>query len=252
MGRLTQAELEDRFDAMVAAAVSASDADLRLAALLADPATSIWHKTVVAATLGDIPTAPAGSAALRAVFTDASAKYEVASKSTRSAFRDLMCAAVTALAKRDGPAATDIFIAAANASNPYIRDYGMSALAPVGDDTAWDQIFARLSEILERKLKSPSLLWDEACRAIEYLARHAPQGSDRAIRVITLLRQHWRNLGYSDLIEQWWPGIGSEQTLTTLDLQKHRPHAWWKLSVLSGRRSSLCLAEQGCHAVLPA
>lgn len=230
MSKLTQAELDDRFEAMISEVASANNADERLAAILADPSTSTRHQVWVAAALGDISAAPAGSAALRAAFADAAEKHASASKSTESAYRDLICASITALAKREGPAATDILVSAASSSNPYIRDYGMSALASVADDSAWEIIMAHLGEILLRKTNSRSLSWQETCRAIEYLARHAPQGSDRATRLITLLHNRWRNLADPDLIEQWWPGIGGDlQRSSTIDLQEsHSPQTWWE------------------------
>ena len=70
---------------------------------------------------------------------------------------------------------------------------------------------------------------DEASGAAEYLARHAAQGSARAVRLITLLRGQWRNLGNPGLLERWWPCIGpGGPSPTAIDLPGlHTVQHWW-------------------------
>jgi hypothetical protein len=144
-------------------------------------------------------------------------------------YRDLISACVAALAKRDGPAATDVYIAAMRSPNPGVRGYGMSALAVAGDDRAWDEVIARLNEVLQRKLSLRGWRWREACRAIEYLARHSAQASDRATRLVGLLRDYWQNLADPGLINRWWPGIEpGAQPREALDLSEHIPQLWWR------------------------
>jgi hypothetical protein len=153
---------------------------------------------------------PDGSAALRAVYGAALGKYATASRSTRAEYRDLLCACIVALAKRDGSAATDVYATAASHANPAVREYAMAALAVVGDDRSWDEILAHLDAMLKRKVNpttSHSRRWEEGCGAIEYLARHSATASARAVRLVTLLRARWRNLADPELVERWWPGI---------------------------------------------
>lgn len=62
-----------------------------------------------------------------------------------------------------------------------------SALATEGDDRGWDFMVAVMSEILSRKTISATR-WNELIKAVQYLARHADQGSARAVQLITLRR----------------------------------------------------------------
>jgi hypothetical protein len=115
---------------------------------------------------------------VRAQFSDTMARLATATKSTRSGWRDLACAAVIALARRDGPAAMDVYLTAAASTSADVRDYGLMVIAGEGDDQAWDPMLAKVSEILGRKRISYSR-WYEMLHAIEYLARHAARGTDR-------------------------------------------------------------------------
>jgi hypothetical protein len=227
---MTLLERHERFGALLAVAKSASDADQRLAAMLADPETDRFGQIQVAAALGEVRPGPAGSHALREVFAATAGGLAGASKSIKPQYRDLICASVAALARRDGPAATDVYLAAARSANAIISDYGMSALAVAGDDRAWDQMLTRLSEILQRTISPRGLRWRETCRAIEYLARHARQGSDRPDRLVGLLRGRWPNLAQPELIDQWWPGIGpGGLPAGTIGLAgRHTPQLWWR------------------------
>src|ERR1022692_1668134 len=166
MRRMTYVERANRFDAALSAAASGSDADQVLAGMLADSALDARERLQVAAALGGTR-GPVGTATLRQAFTAALEEYSVASKSSRSQQRDLICACVIALAKRDDPAATDLYMAAARHANAIIREYGLSALAPAGDDRAWEEVMARLDEILQRKISTDGRRWEEATSAIE-------------------------------------------------------------------------------------
>jgi hypothetical protein len=232
MSRMTFVERVDRFEAALAVAVSGRDADQVLAEMSARVAVNSFEQISLVAALGDTR-GPDGSAALRAAFAAALGKYATASRSTRPEYRDHLCACVIALAKRDGPAATDVYATAAGHANPNVREYGMTALAPVGDDRAWEEILARLDGLLARKVSpttSHSRRWEEACGAIEYLARHSGEASGRGERLVTLLRARWRNLPDPQLIERWWPGIGpGGPPSETVDLPgSHLPHSWWQ------------------------
>ena len=226
---MTYVERAEKFDVTLAAAVAGKNADQALAGLLADPALDMPERTRVAAALGDTR-GPAGSAALRKAFSATMERGSVAGRSTWPQERDLICACVIALARRDGPAATDVYLAASGHTNAVVRTYGVSALAPVGDDRAWDAVLARLEDILHRKTSPDGRRWEEAADAIQYLARHSPAGSERAVRLVTLLRNRWRNLADPGLVEQWWPGIrpGGQQPETIDQPGLHTPDAWWR------------------------
>lgn len=229
MTRMTALGRADRFEQELAAAAAAADADDRLAAMLADPALNRWEHTQAAAVLGQVR-GSAGSTALRQALATATAALSAASKSTRADYRDLVCACVTALARRDGPAATDVCIAAIASPDAIVRDYGMSTLAPAGDDRAWHQVMTRLEEILHRKISTGGLRGQEALYAVEYLARHAGRGSDRAIGLVTLVRRRWHHLPDPELVAQWYPGIqpgGSPAEDLSLPAV-HAPHPWWQ------------------------
>jgi len=230
MSRMTLLERHERLEAVLAAVVSGSDADQRLAAMLADPAMDAYGRIKVTEALGKVGPGPAGSAALRSEFADAAGSLAGASRATKFWYRDLICASVWALATRDGPAATDVYLAAIRSANATVRDYGMTFLAVSGDDRAWDEVITRLRDGLQRKINPGGLRWRETCRAVEYLARHAARGSDRADRLIGLVRGRWRNLGDADLIARWWPGIGpGGPPPGAIDLAGwHTPDLWWR------------------------
>jgi hypothetical protein len=228
MSRLTYVERAERFDARLAAAMSGPDADQAVAGMLPEPALDLRELINVADALGGIR-GVAGSAALRAAFVSSLERIAVASKRRKPMERDLICTCVIALARREGAAATDVYVMAARHDNAIIRTYGLEALAVVGDDRAWDEVMGRLGEILRRKVGPDGNRWDEAATAAEYLARQAPRGSARAVRLVTLLRDRWRNLGDARLIEQWWPGIGpGGRAPEAMDIPHlHAPEPWW-------------------------
>lgn len=230
MGRMKLLERHERLDALLTSVKLASDADQRLAAMLADPASDWYGQIKIVAALGEVRPGPAGSEALRRVFATATASLTGASKSIKPWYCDLICASVAGLARRDGPAATDVSLAAARSANAIIRDFGMTALAVSGDDRAWDEMLTRLRELLQRTISVRGMRWRETCRAIEYLARHAQQGSDRPDRLVGLLRERWRHLPHPGLIDQWWPGISpGGPPPRSIDLAKgHTPDLWWR------------------------
>jgi hypothetical protein len=228
MSRMTYVERAERFDARLAATMSGPDADQAVAGMLPEPALDLSELISVAHALGGIR-GVAGSAALRTAFGSALERMTVASKSRKPMERDLICTCVIALARREREAATDVYMMAARHDNAIIRTYGLGALAVVGDDRAWEEVMARLGEILRRKVGPDGNRWDEAASATEYLARHAARGSARAVRLVMLLRDRWRNLGDARLIEQWWPGVGpGGRAPEAMDLPHlHAPEPWW-------------------------
>jgi hypothetical protein len=245
MPRLTYVERADRFDAEVAAALVSEH---QLVVLLDRPGLDSYERLTVVAALGDSGTGPDGSAAVRAQFSDALTRLANATKSTRSDWRDNACAAVITLAKRDGPTATDVYLAAIESANPAARGYGLDVLAVEGDDRAWDFMFAKVRQAVQRKPISVSR-WHELIQAVEYLARHSARGTTRAEQLVTLLRANWDRLASPPLIkirradqrgrhtetetatrfEDLWPGIHpAGPPAADLDLPRlHAPSAWW-------------------------
>ena len=104
---------------------------------------------------------------------------------------------------------------------------------------------ARLTAMLRRRSGPYGVAWHTSCSAIEYLARHAPRGSDRALRLISLLRDRWHNLADPELINRSWPAIGpGREPAATIDLlAPDRPRAWWEAA---------CGSRDFRMAVLPA
>jgi len=190
---MSYAERADSFDADLAAAAAADDSDSQLIALLGRPQADDRERILITAALGESGTGPDWSAAVRAQFSDAMARLATATKSARPGWRDLVCAAVIALARRDGPAASDIYLTAAASTSADVRHYGLMVLAAEGDERAWDPMLATVSEILRRKRISYGR-WYDMLHAVQYLARHAARGTDRAEQLISLLRANWGTL----------------------------------------------------------
>jgi hypothetical protein len=243
---MTYAERADRSDADLSAAAAAQDSDRALMALLSRPRLDERERVLIIAALGESRTGPDGSTALRAEFSHALGELATATKSTRPDWRDNACAAVIALARRDGAAATDVYLTAIASTNPTVRDYGLDTLAAEGDDRGWDFMVAFISEILSRKMISASR-WRELIKAVEYLARHADHGSARAEQLIMLLRAHCAKLASPPQIktktgraaythtspatrlEALWPGLQPDgPPAAAIDLPRlHTPTAWW-------------------------
>lgn len=243
MPRTSYVERADRFDAEVAAA---GDSDSQLIALLRRPGLDYRERIVVTAALGGSGTGPEGSAAVRAQFGDAMARL-AAPNSARSWWTDLACAAVTALAKRDGPAATDVYLTAAGSSARTVRESGLMVLSVEGDDRAWEPMIAKVGEILSRKSIRHGL-WNELLGAVCYLTRHASPGTARAELLVTLLRANCGPLARppqkrigrgpyvepemetAERLEDLWPGIQPDgPPADALDLPgQQTPVAWWR------------------------
>ncbi|MFI5065320.1 MAG: hypothetical protein ACHP9Z_15290 [Streptosporangiales bacterium] len=246
MPRITYCERADRFDADLSAAAAAHDSDHALIAMLSRPQLDERERVLIIVALSESGTGPDGSAAVRAQFSHAMSELATATKYTRSGWRDNACAAVIALARRDGAASTDVYLAAIASTNPTVRGYGLDALAAEGDHHGWDTMVTFISDILSRKTISASR-WQELIKAVEYLARHADHGSARADQLITLLRAHWDKLARPPQIktkmghpaywhtepatrlEELWPGLQPDgPPAGAIDLPRlHTPAAWW-------------------------
>jgi hypothetical protein len=244
--RISYVERSDRFDAEVAAAAATDDSDRQLIILLGRPGLDASERIRVTAALGESGTGPEGSAAVHSQFSDAMARL-TDPKSGWHWWRDLACAAVIALARREGPAATDAYLTAADSADRAVRQYGLMVLEVDGDDRAWDPMLARVGEILARKRISYGR-WDELLMAVGYLARHSARNAARAERLITLLRANWGTLAHppqkrvdrgpyvepeveaAARIEELWPGIEPDgPPAAALDLHRlHTPVAWWR------------------------
>jgi hypothetical protein len=72
---------------------------------------------------------------------------------------------VIALARRDGPAATDVYLTAVASTSADVREYGLMVLSAEGDDRAWDPVLATVSEILGRKRISYGRWYDMLTRS---------------------------------------------------------------------------------------
>src|ERR1022692_2032380 len=125
MPRMTYDERAELFDADLAAAIAAHDSDHALIALLCRPRLDGAERVLIIAALSESGTGSDGSAAVRAQFSHAMSELATATKHTQVNWRDNACAAVIALARRDGAAATDVYLAAIASANPTVHDYGL-------------------------------------------------------------------------------------------------------------------------------
>jgi hypothetical protein len=207
MPRFTYADRATRFDAVIKAAKARSDADQVLSAMLAGLAHDRREKIQIVAALRELK-GPVGSAAIRDVFARAVAELAIARPSQRSWLTDLAYAALYALRERDGPAATDVFVTAAFHTSRILSNFGMSTLTSVGDGRAWEDVLTILGEILRTKAGKGTQRGAQVLVAIEYLASYAEPGTDKAIRLVTLVRDQWRNIGDRAWADARWPGIG--------------------------------------------
>lgn len=216
----------DRFDELLGEAKARGDADGALVALLADGAFNTWARTLVVAALGDT-TGHAGSAAIRAEFAAAAEQYATAKRHSRSEYRDLMCACVWAMGKRDGPGGTDILVAAAAHASANVRDYGLVTLAAVGDDRAWDDMLADLRARLATRITSASRQ-GEALVIIAYLARHCGRDAGRRTRLAGLLRERWTRVPEAKMVAGRYPGVSPDgPPPSEIDFGAYVPRAPW-------------------------
>jgi hypothetical protein len=180
------------FDEAVRDAVAEGEpGEAELVMALADSPET--RQVAIVAALGDTrgDTAPA---ALRKVLS--------------STKRDVLCAALLALAKRSGPAASADLASALAGRDSAVKNYAMLGLAGAGDDRAWEAAFNRLKQLLRRPGSPPSLksqflsVQSPVAAAICYLGRHLDgQGGSRTIRLVQELRGHWAQVGSG---EQGW------------------------------------------------
>lgn len=152
------------------------------------------RQVMVAVALGDAKGA-AGPAALRSAMhrTDGS--------------RDLRCAALLALAKRCGEAASADLAEMLAHRDGAVKDYALLGLAGAGDDRAWDAVVKRLHQLVRRPSRSevPSSRLVAVC----YLARHAyGAGTQRTIRLVDEVRSAWDQLDPElerPWFDEYWP-----------------------------------------------
>jgi hypothetical protein len=200
----------DEFDLRLAEARSRSDADVVLAHMLADPAIETWFRVHVAESLSRTR-GQTGSEALRKEFDKALDRCSKEPNKRRLQEEyDLIAACAHSLGVREGSKATDAFIAMAEYPNMSLSEYGIGLLAWDGDDSAWEKILSRLTAMLHRPMNRDGLRWSAIFWAIEYLTKHAPNGSDRAIRLVVLVRAKWRRVADPEALEKHWPGIGPD------------------------------------------
>ncbi|GAA3381935.1 HEAT repeat domain-containing protein [Cryptosporangium minutisporangium] len=142
--------------ALEEAALRASDGDGLLAGAFGS-ASSRYQRVGIAAALGETA-GPAGLEALREALT---------ARGTGSV--DLRCAALIALARRVGEAASEDFATCAADKNVAVRQYAVFCLAACGDDRAWGLV---LKFVRQRALVGFS-------EAVTYLCRRSTRRRGR-------------------------------------------------------------------------
>jgi hypothetical protein len=163
-----------------------------------------FDKVMVVAALGDAQ-GEEGVAALRALLA------------TPQRSVDLRCAALLALAKRQGVDASDVLAAHLTGVPAAVADYAVVGLAAVGDDRAWPQVHARLRRQLDRPTPIsqpdrilPGVKAFEAMVTVSYLVRHlACPVVDRTPLLVATLRSHFDRLYRveQNWLTEHWPGI---------------------------------------------
>ncbi|WP_305782576.1 HEAT repeat domain-containing protein [Symbioplanes lichenis] len=152
---------------------------------------------------------PEGVAALREIFTRPEDPL------------GLRTNAVLALAKRQGPAASDVLFACLGDADEDVRSMAMIAFASTGDDRGRAEVLERLRGVLDGR-PSPApyemddrtlVIHSDVLPAVCYLARHAAVSWERQEPVVRLLRSHWDRLFAAE--QRWlsvhWPACDPAQ-----------------------------------------
>jgi hypothetical protein len=164
-------------------------ADELLAQMMDASVNASYDKLIIAAHLGDLH-GEAGSAALRRAITV-----------TGPGTRDLRCASLLALAKREGAAASPELRSALGNGDGTVKDYAVIGLAGAGDGTAWDEVFARLPALLKRSRRASGQ--SEVEMALAYLAQHLDQ--QRQAQLVLFVRKRWLAINEADWFREHWP-----------------------------------------------
>jgi HEAT repeat protein len=141
-----------------------------------------FDRVILAAALGDVDGA-AGASALREALG-----------ASGPGSRDLRCAALLALGKREGARATPEMLAGLRSRDGIVREYAVAALVEAGDDRGWDEVLDWVTTQLTASRRPNRLAASPIVLAIGYLARHAPQGSQRLRLLVDLIRDAWPRL----------------------------------------------------------
>ncbi|GIF20870.1 hypothetical protein BJ973_001223 [Actinoplanes tereljensis] len=164
-------------------------------------------KHEIVAGLGESPAGDFGVRLLQAVASD------------RGAPADRRCAAIVAVTKRTGPAASGLLHRCLADRDPAVRKYAMFGLAVVGDDGSWAEALEILRTAIAEQVPVPpfGLQWktlalqSEVLPIVCYLGRHLAVPGRRE-SVTTLIREHWDNL--YDAEKRWfgefWPDFAPD------------------------------------------
>ena len=156
---------------------------------------------------------------------------------------DGRCAALLALAKRAGVDASADLAAHVVHPDESVRRYAMHALAVVGDDRVWEQVFSLLNQILARPVPcldppmSAGHAAFEAMVAISYLVRQLDDDGVRKSRLVQLLRGHFDRLyaAEQEFLHQHWPGCEPNGPMPdALSSPDPRPFVSWTRQPLFG------------------
>ncbi|GAB6903166.1 hypothetical protein [Kineosporia succinea] len=113
--------------------------------------------------------------------------------------QELRCRALTALACAAGADATTDFALLLGDRTRAVRELGADLLYHVGDDRAWDAVLHWYTgEVDERGPRRGPL---GPAMPLSYLLVHAGAGTERAERLVDLLRRQWQRLSAAE--RQW-------------------------------------------------
>jgi hypothetical protein len=136
---------------------------------------------------------------------------------------DLRCAALLALAKREGCDATEDFAEALADKTGAVRRYSMMCLAAVGNGSARQAAFSQLRSWLKKPAKSQRGEMD----AVVYLLR--TNALDQIIELRDLLNRSQPRMdsGLKDTLAQLWPeALSSSQPVMQDDVGRIRTPVW--------------------------
>jgi hypothetical protein len=176
-----------------------------------------YRATSIAAALGDVD-GDHGDAALRSVLT-----------TTGPGTQDVRCAALVALTKRNGAAATDDMLAALHTRDSGVREYALLCLVHAGDEKGCDEVLAWVVALLKRTPRKAGFP-ETVGSAIAYLTRHCEPGSDQIVVLVTALRTRWLPSPHEKqawLLNSWPEAAPGGPAPAECPLPRHSPMTAW-------------------------
>jgi hypothetical protein len=128
---------------------------------------------------------------------------------SRGETRDVRCAALVALSKRRGSAATTFLAESLGDSDRAIQRYAMKCLAYVGDGSAWNPAFDSLSSWFRRPSKLTDVDMPDEAVGLAYLLGHLDSYPESGNRLVELVLRNMSRLprNSQNAIKDLWPEV---------------------------------------------